>query len=430
MAQTQNTHIKIKAQTIYAPLFVLLLLLQLYLPSFKANIALQLAALLFFVFIERKTVLSIKFSAQVVTLILLLLLGFIGTILHEYEPFNIIKDIFHFIKPLVGILIGYLFFRKINNFRLFIQVVVVAGFISAIIHFYVLFFKVDFASGSISNIRYYTKDNFLELFAIFFLWFYKKLEGRSLINNSTYYKVVLITIVLSSILYFSRATMVMTAIMLLTIYGFTKITKQTILVGGAFIVALLLFYAYLNNTTIRRGKPGLEGFLYKIKVAPEEIFTTRVNRENHRDLWDHWRGYEAMRAYSLMEKNPSSYIVGTGHGSLVNLKFEAPLLNDPNKGVRYISELHNGYMYVFYKTGAIGLIIYLLLVLRWYAYVYKKRSMSTLMVSGIGAIYLFSTLTITGIYNTRDVIIFILGALLYYTSKTYIRESEKSNALP
>ena len=129
-----------------------------------------------------------------------------------------------------------------------------------------------------------------------------------------------------------------------------------------------------------------------------------------------------------MERNPSSFIVGTGHGSLVNLKFYAPLSGDP-KGLRYISELHNGYMYVFYKTGAIGLLLYLLAVFRWYAYAYKRRRMSTLMVSAIGTIYIFSTLTITGIYNGRDVIIFILGALLYYASDTYILKSENNNAL-
>ena len=35
-------------------------------------------------------------------------------------------------------------------------------------------------------------------------------------------------------------------------------------------------------------------------------------------------------------------------------------------------------------------------------------------VSAIGLTFLFTTLTITGIYNPRDVIVFILGALLFF----------------
>ena len=69
------------------------------------------------------------------------------------------------------------------------------------------------------------------------------------------------------------------------------------------------------------------------------MFKTNVDRENHKDLWDHWRGYEAKRAFALMEQYPSSFIIGTGQGSLVNLKFEAPLTGDKNKGLKYISEL-------------------------------------------------------------------------------------------
>ena len=54
-----------------------------------------------------------------------------------------------------------------------------------------------------------------------------------------------------------------------------------------------------------------------------------------------------------MKENPSSYIIGTGYGSLVNLKFKAPL---GNEDMKYISRLHNGYVFVFYKTGIFGLV--------------------------------------------------------------------------
>ena len=414
MIEAQNTNDKIKAKKVYVPAFIMLLLLQLYLPSFKINIIIQIIALLFFGFAESRILISKKFLGHFTSVLVLLLLGFIGTLLHKYKAFNIIKDLFHFIKPIVGILLGYLFFRKINDFELFIKTIVIASVLSAFIHLYIVFFVVDFFSGEIWNIRLYTKDNFLELFGLIFLVFYKKYEGKKLFNSYLIRVFALGIISISCILYFSRTMIVIAVLMLVTIYGYTKITKRSIIMAGTGVVLLSLLFVYLNNANIRRGKPGLEGFLYKIKMAPGEIFVTNINRDDHADLWDHWRAYEAKRAYALMEESPSSFIVGTGHGSLVNLKFFVPI-PDNLKGMKYISELHNGYMYVFYKLGAIGILIYLFILFRWYSYIYKRNTMVNVLVSAIGVIYFFSSLTITGIFNGRDIIIFILGAALYYS---------------
>ncbi|AXG73692.1 hypothetical protein DVK85_05380 [Flavobacterium arcticum] len=423
MIEAQNTNDKIKAKKVYAPIFVLLLLLQLYLPSFKINIVVQVAALLFFCFAESKILISKKFLGQFTSVFLLLILGFIGTLLHKYRAFNIIKDLFHFIKPAVGILIGYLFFRKMNDFSLFIKTIVIASVLSAFIHLYIVFFITDFFSGQISNIRLYTKDNFLELFAIFFLVFYKKYEGKQLFSNYLFRYFSLGIISLSCILYFSRTMIVIAILLLVTIYGYTKITKKSLVLASIGVVLLSLLFVYLNNANIRRDKEGIEGFLYKIKMAPGEIFVGNINRENHADLWDHWRAYEAKRAYALMEENPSSFVVGTGHGSLVNLKFFVPV-PDNLKGMKYVSELHNGYMYVFYKIGAIGILLYLFILLRWYSYIYKRNTMVNMLVSAIGTIYLFSSITITGIFNGRDIIIFILGAALYYSESAAKTKAE------
>ncbi|MFY7810549.1 MAG: hypothetical protein ACOVQ2_02345, partial [Flavobacterium sp.] len=170
------------------------------------------------------------------------------------------------------------------------------------------------------------------------------------------------------------------------------------------------------SVKIERNGKGIEAFLYKIKIAPEEIFQSKIDRENHVDLWDHWRGYEAKRALALMDKEKSSYIIGMGFGSLVNLKFYAPLTED-NKGLKYISELHNGYIYVFYKLGLIGLLFYLFFLIYLYNFIYLKKTFESIFISIIGLFYLYTTLTITGIYNNKDTLIFILGALLYFHIK-------------
>lgn len=404
---------KINSTKFYSGLFVIVILLQLYLPSFKLNIFFQLFLLALFFFYEKIKV-NIEFYKIITPLFLLFFIGFIGAIINNFGMFNIIKDISHFLKPITGLLIGYLFYKKIDNLKTFTKTIVLVGFISAIIHFIIVF---GFSkTNTVAEIREYGKDNYLELFSFFFLSFYKKLTNDNLFDNKLNYRIVFWVLLLSCILYLSRTMMVLAILLLLSINGYTKITTKGLKVMGIFLLAIIGFYVFLHSIKIDRGKPGLEAFLFKVKIAPEEIFKTRIDRENHKELWDHWRGYEAKRAFDLMTEYPSSFVFGTGYGSLVNLKFEAPLTGE-NKGMKFISELHNGFAYVFYKTGIIGLIIYLSFLISLYKVIYKNSNYATAFISSIGILYFFTTLTITGIYNSRDIIIFILGALLFFKDK-------------
>lgn len=404
---------KINSTKFYSGLFVIVILLQLYLPSFKLNIIFQLFLLALFFFYEKIKV-NIQFYKIISPLFLLFFIGFIGAIINNFGMFNIIKDISHFLKPITGLLIGYLFYKKIDNLKTFTKTIVLVGFISAIIHFIIVF---GFSkTNTVAEIREYGRDNYLELFSFFFLSFYKKLTNDNLFDNKLNYRIVFWVLLLSCILYLSRTMMVLAILLLLSINGYTKITMKGLKAMGIFLLAIIGFYIFLHSIKIDRGKPGLEAFLFKVKIAPEEIFKTRIDRENHKELWDHWRGYEAKRAFDLMTEYPSSFVFGTGYGSLVNLKFEAPLTGE-NKGMKFISELHNGFAYVFYKTGIIGLIIYLSFLISLYKVIYKNSNYATAFISSIGILYFFTTLTITGIYNSRDIIIFILGALLFFKDK-------------
>ena len=207
-------------------------------------------------------------------------------------------------------------------------------------------------------------------------------------------------------------------IMLLSIYGFTKISKTTVRIASSLVLLIFLFYAYLFSVKVNRTGNPFESFLYKVKIAPSELFKTKIDRENHKDLWDHWRGYEAKRALALMYDNPSSYVVGCGYGSLVNLKFHAPLSPNPkDKGMKFISELHNGFIYLFYKLGLLGVVIYLYFLVVLYLNIFKKYKFTTVFLSAIGLVFLFTSFTITGIYNTKDCIVLLAGALLFYNEQ-------------
>lgn len=401
---------KIKETKFYSIIFVIVLLLQNYLPSFRINILIQCTILVLFIFTNYITVTRL-FLKIIIPIIGVFLIGFLGTLLYDYNKVNIIKDIFHFSKPIFGLSIGYLFYKKINDFKLFVKAIVACALISAVMHFGYLFFTGGIFSGSVEGMRMYTKDNFLELFALFFLFFYKKFENQDLFQDKKkmlFFKYLILT---SCILYFSRTMLICSIILIFSIRQYTIITIKSLKIIGGLIMCVLLFYTYLFSVKIERNKPGIEAFLYKMKIAPAEIFESRIDRENHKDLWDHWRGYEAKRAFELMNSNPINYTFGCGYGSLVNLKFLAPL---GEKGMKYISELHNGYIYILYKTGIIGMSLYLYLLYLLYKTIYKRQDITSVFISAIGIFYFFTTLIITGMYNANDTIIFLLGAMVFF----------------
>jgi hypothetical protein len=407
---------KVKSKEFYSALFIIIILLQLYLPSFKANVLFQVFILgLFFLF--EKVQINKLFFKTILPILILFLLGFVGFLFNKVTFFDVFKDIFHFLKPITGLLIGYFFYRKIDDFKMFVKTIVTVGLLSAVIHFGILFFISGFSS--VNEIREFGRDNFLELFSLFFLLFYKKFQNDTLFKNQFQNFFFILLLFASNVLYFSRTMIVVAIILLITIYGYTIITKRGLRIIGVVFVSILLFYGYLFSIKISRNQTGIESFLYKVKNAPSEIFKTKIDRENHKDLWDHWRGYEAKRAFSLMEKDPKSYVIGTGYGSLVNLKFFAPLTeNYKDKGIKYISELHNGYVYIYYKTGIFSLFLYLLFLINLYIKIYYNKNFETYFISAIGVAFLFTTLTITGMYNSRDVIVFLLGALLFFEKKS------------
>ncbi|GEP50037.1 hypothetical protein FNO01nite_07090 [Flavobacterium noncentrifugens] len=376
-----------------------------------------------FFFLEKES-LSVFVVKNIKPLLVLFFLGFAGTLVNKYPVVNIVKDITHFIKPILGILIGYYFYKKINNFRTFVSTIVLIGFLSALVHFVILIFfsKTD----NLSDIREFGKDNFLELFSLFFLGFYKKFQNESLFQNPSKYYLYFVVILLSSILYFSRTMMVTAIILLLSIYGYTIITVKGLRNIGICLGLFIAFYAYLFSVKLDRNSKGAEAFFYKMQNAPGELFDTKIDRDNHAELWDHWRGYEAKRAMALMVDNPSSFIFGNGHGSLVNLRFFAPLTGPHDKGMKYISELHNGYAYLLYKTGIIGLIIYIGFLIRIYRNIYKSRNFVYTVLSAIGLIFLFTTITITGLYNPKDIMVFIVGAMLSFSNTDTFKQQQLS----
>ena len=400
----------------FSAVLAIVVLSQLYMASFGVKMGIQIVALILILVLEAQKTVAISYFQKLLPLFLIICIGLLGTLFNDYNKINIIKDILHLSKPILGLTLSYFIFKNISDFRTFVKVIITIGTLSSIYHVGSIILLSDF---SFENIRSFGLDNFFELFALLLLLHASKHFEKPIFETSLQTRFITFLLIISNILYLSRTMLIIFILATLSIYGYTKLTKNILKKLGVGVVLLLLLYSYLFSIKIDRSGKGLEPFFYKVKNAPEEIFKTKIDRDDHKDLWDHWRGYEAKRAFKLMEDNPSSYVIGNGLGSLVNLKFKAPL---GEKGMRYISELHNGYVYIFYKTGLFGIIFMVTFLLSTYHFIYKKEKNSEHLlvlkfISGIGLSYFFTTLVITGVYNPNDALIYILGGLLFFERK-------------
>ena len=372
----------------------------------------------FLVFLFYFTKVSLEFFTNLVFLIIIFFIGLLSSFLQSKIFYDFIKDFIYFIVPILSLISGYFVAKKLNSFTIFLKIIIYLTTLFSLFHILSILIQIDFVNSSVSDIRKVGGlSNIIEVFVLVILIGSYSHDNLDVIKNNFFKKTILIIVFTSFILYFSRTMFVSFFILTLSIYGFLKITSKGVKYLILVLLFFTLFYTYLFSANLDRSKPGLESFLYKMKIAPSEIFTPirKIDPNNHAFLWDHWRAYEATMAIDQINTIPT-FLIGKGFGSLIDLKFKV-FLGDSK--MRYIPSIHNGYVFVFFKTGIIGLIFHLLFLINLYLYVYyKSRSKEEMvinyLISGIGVHFLFTSLIINGIYNIEELFVFILGALFYF----------------
>lgn len=400
-------------KSIYKAFFVLFLVSLIYFPNVEYTVvSTTLVSLLLLA--EKSNKISKTTFNTLLLLTLVVFLAFFSGVFHSATFINRIKDLIHLIKPISVILCGYLLIKKVNNTAFVFKTIFFLGFGMAVSHV-LKFAFVDFKVGNIEEIRLRAgSGNFIEVISL--LCIFSKTVRAQIKIQKLYLYFIFIVLACSVTLYFSRTMLVAFFLLLLSIRGFTKLSRKALEYGTVAIVLLLCFYAYLFTLDLDVDKTtGSQGFLFKIKNAPAEVFSTPDDYDpnNHKQIFRHWRGYEASRAFKQMKN--IDFIIGKGLGSQVDLGFKAPI--GGVDGLRYIPHLHNGYAYLILKAGFIGVFLYVIgifnLVRR--IYIYSKTSSEKFckqVISGLGLYFFLSTFVITGLYNLEEISIFLLGVFL------------------
>ncbi|MEN3323817.1 hypothetical protein VP395_08770 [Mariniflexile soesokkakense] len=198
--------------------------------------------------------------------------------------------------------------------------------------------------------------------------------------------------------------------------GYFELNIKSIKVISFFLVLGLLGYAAIyHSNPVRQGK-GIEGFLYKIKMAPIEAFKTKINKDDWKDFNDNYRSFEnILTVRQVTSKGYLTILFGEGIGSTIDIGREV-WTNDGSL-VRYAPILHNSYMTIFLKSGLIGVFL-------TFAFIYllfRQKKSEHLVINSINylligsAVFLIlSNWVFMGLYLKLDNKSIFLGFLLCY----------------
>jgi len=346
------------------------------------------------------------FSIFVIILLLAIVVGFF----YDYKLYFVIRDITYLLKPITGLLLGYQLFNKHTKNPF--QFIVYAGMATAIYHLILVGYGVFI--GGAKNVREIREFggyfNDFEVYTLVIILFKTQFNLEFSKKKSI---IFLIILAISSFFYLARTNFIQFIILVIALKGIFVLNKRAIKVIGTTLIVVVTGYAavYYYNP-VRNGK-GLDEFLYKIKVAPSEAFSTKINRDDWKQFNDNYRSYENIRTVQQLTYD-ESLLFGEGIGSQVDLK-QKVFLGDME--LRYISILHNGYMTVLLKTGLLGLGIYVLSIF----FFFRKNNAATetlknihYLFIGTGVFLIVSNWVFMGFYNLIDTKTLLIGFLFAY----------------
>lgn len=358
---------------------------------------------------------SISLFKLVIPYALILLIATVVSFNFDYQKYLIIRDITYLCKPMIGFFLGYQLCGR--NFQNAFRLIVKTGVFIAICHFITLFSAVlIYRAATVAEIRYisgYFSD--YEVYTFIILLFHKQFQ---LDYSKKTLRIFTLIVGFSAFMYLARTNFIQFVILFLAVKGYLVINKKSLTIIASIVITSVVGYFIIVSTNPRRNAEGLEGFLYKIKVAPMEPFKTKINREDYKDFNDNYRSYEnIMTIRQVTNDGLTPTIFGKGIGSQIDLKQEV-WLGDMN--LRFISILHNGFMIVFLKSGLLGIFIYLFTIIFFFRKMKTDKpivSNINLLFIGTGVFLLVSNWVFLGFYNLTETKSILIGFLIAYREK-------------
>jgi hypothetical protein len=384
-----------------------------FFPNYELTFLVWLAT--FIITIQKKY--SITIFKYISIFSAILLIAVFSTLFYENPFFSCLKDFTYLLKPILGILLGYQLLKVIQKKH--INVFINAGLVLSIIHIgLILFALFKFHSIDMNLIR--DKAGFFsdyEVYVLIVLLFHNKFE-LSILEKKR--KTLILIIGFSVFMYLSRTNFLQFVILALGMKGYFILNSKSIKVILVSISVLLTAYAAIFYANPKRNGKGLEALMYKIKIAPQEAFKTKINKNDWKDFNDNYRSFENIITINQVSlEGERAILFGKGLGSTLNLGQK--IYTTDGSIIQYISVAHNGFMTIYLKSGLLGVILLIAFLIMFYSQtkstIYLANNVNLLLI-GTCVFLIISTWVFMGLYFKLDNKSIIIGFLLALKEKT------------
>ena len=382
------------------------------------------------VFIRRRMP-SVYILKTILPLLLVLLLGMTGGVFHDRfgntfpGAYETLKDGWYLISGVLAFMSGCLLAEQIGAESKLWKAVFWAAVLMAAL--YLLFFFKTAEESGFENVRAMRMllgypPTLAVCFACAALVIQPQLIQRPLLRN-----MVGALLALCVFVSFSRLLWACTLLMAVSMTGFLfRIRKRVVVRIVVFLIILapVVFFvirgfslekAFSDMTRKIQGSFVETTFKYDSVGAG---YDPRLHRQ--------WRGYEAKRVWSEYVKgNDWEFFLGQGYGAVVDVGFYISLAGTR---VRYLPIFHNGYLYVLYKTGILGLFLFLLFLWDLFRQAAKTvmltvgsgTSMAGRSLLAIALGIVFSTAVMRGYFDKKDATLLILAGAFFAQSQSLL----------
>jgi hypothetical protein len=277
--------------------------------------------------------------------------------IYNNTSYNIAKDVFYLISPIVYIIMGTVLYKKIK-LRYILKLIVVFGVLITLKKMFLNYSAGGF-SGLINpfSVRYESgfRGDVTPTLALSILFF------SNLFDIKIYRKKVLLSLLAINFLGFylmaSRVYMIVFLCFCIAYLIFRYRHKLTLI---SISTLLLLFIMYVFISDIKFGTYSSDSFFGKIANSVNEINAT--NYRTDEEINTKYRGFESFMAWKGYIKGSIGTILFGEMGKLIDLEVYVVSLSD--KPMRMIPILHNGYLYLLIKTGIVGVLMYAIFFFR------------------------------------------------------------------
>ena len=362
------------------------------------------------------------FLSFVFPLLLMVFVGLLGA--YNHELYDVGKDVWYLIKSVWAIGVGYFLMTYVRSLREICRMVVTVAILAAILHFFYLALYYQ-AGMTLYDVRVEdgVRGYFVVVIGLALMLANGNMREYLGFSERAYFYLAILVCGASVFAAMSRAELISFLLMTAVLKGWLRFSVERAIMFTLLAVVVGSVLVSITQVIDQDEMP----FIAKLLNSLNELSIEKYEDEG--DINTNWRGFESFIALgTYLNGTEFEWLFGKGSGTLVDLGFYIDLGGNE---LRYIPMLHNGYMYILLKYGAVGIAIYLYFIYvlisagrGWRSQRKSAWSFAERMVSSLGWLFLFTTVVIAGVLNKYEMepALVLLGATVAWVNRQRIKE--------